>query len=286
MNLEILIAMLAAGGGAQAQGFPDAPITLIAPFAAGGSSDALARAIARGMEDVPGQPVIVQNLPGAGGTIGLTELATSDPNGYTIALGGVGSLIHSAGVYRDMIQFDVTKDIAPVTLLAATPVVVVAGPGSDVETLDALIAEAKAAPGETAFGSSGMGKAMHLTAELFQRETGTRFRRSPDRDGSFGRADTAGLFRSHLGSSAQGQSRGSHPCRRRSRTCAATAGGPDTDRARHPREWRDLVWPRRACWSAGRHFGQARIRSDCRDRVGGVQIIGGPTGVLCDDDRA
>lgn len=171
--------MMFMAGTAQADGFPDRAITLIAPFAAGGSSDALARTIARGMEDALGQPVIVQNLPGAGGTIGLTELATSAPDGYTIALGGVGSLIHSAGVYRDLIQFDVTKDIAPITLLAATPVVVVTGPGGDIETLDELLEAAKEAPGEVPFGSSGMGTAMHLTAELFQRETGTELLHIP-----------------------------------------------------------------------------------------------------------
>lgn len=156
----------------QAQEFPDRTITLIAPFAAGGSSDTLARAIARGMEEELDQTVIVQNLPGAGGTIGLTELVTSDADGYTIALGGVGSLIHSAGVYRNMIQFDAAADIAPVTLLAATPVVVVTGPASEVQTLPDLIEAAKAAPGEVPYGSSGMGTAMHLTAEIFQRDSG------------------------------------------------------------------------------------------------------------------
>jgi len=180
MKLRILLmASAAVTGTAEAQEFPDRAITLIAPFAAGGSSDTLARAIARGMEDALGKPVIVQNLPGAGGTIGMTELATSEPDGYTVALGGVGSLIHSAEVYRNMIQFDVSKDIAPISLLAATPVVVVTGPGGDIDTLDGLISAARSKPGEFPYGSSGMGTAMHLTAELFQSQTQTELLHIP-----------------------------------------------------------------------------------------------------------
>jgi tripartite-type tricarboxylate transporter receptor subunit TctC len=169
-----LAAILIAGPGLaqEAEDFPTRPITLIAPFSAGGSSDSLARALARELEEGLGQSVIVLNQPGAGGTIGLTQATASDPDGYTIALGGIGSLIHSAGVYKDMIQFDVRTDLAPISLVAATPVVLVAGPASDIQDLDQLIAEAKAAPGDLPFGTSGVGSAMHLTAEVFQRAAG------------------------------------------------------------------------------------------------------------------
>lgn len=168
----LVLAMCATAFPALAQEvFPDRPITLIAPFAAGGTSDVLARSIAAELGERLGQPVIVENRPGAGGTIGLTEVAKANPDGYTIGLGGAGSLIHSAGIYKSVIQFDVRSEFAPIGLLGTAPVVAVVSPSLGITDVAGLVDYAKDNP-DFPFGTAGVGGAMHLAGEVFQREAG------------------------------------------------------------------------------------------------------------------
>lgn len=164
---------------ALAQDYPDRPITLIAPFAAGGTSDSLARTIAAELEAQLGQQVIVENQPGAGGTIGLAKVAKAEPDGYTIGLGGAGSLVHSAGIFKDSIGFDVRSDFAPIGLLGTSPVVAVASPKLGLTDVAGLTTLAQQSEGEVAYGTAGVGGAMHLAAEVYQREAGIRMLHVP-----------------------------------------------------------------------------------------------------------
>lgn len=176
-----------ASAGAFGQGaldYPRKPIKLIAPFAAGGTSDVLARAVAKELASDLGQQVVVDNQAGAGGTIGLAALARSAPDGYSIGMGGVGSLVHTAGVYARTIRFDVKKDLTPISLLGTAPVVVAAAPSLGVTDLKSLVAKARQQEGGIAYGSAGVGGALHLAAEMFQRQAGIKLRHVPYRGGS------------------------------------------------------------------------------------------------------
>lgn len=175
MQMKILAAAFGlaalAAGGVTAETYPDRPITLIAPFTAGGASDVLARALADGLGKQLGQAVIVENHEGAGGTIGVGLTAAARPDGYTIVLGGNGSLVFSAGVYK--LPYDVQTDLRPVAEVAVAQSAVVVRAGLEVETVDELVARAKEEPKLT-YGSPGVGSALHLAGALFGRETGTQ----------------------------------------------------------------------------------------------------------------
>lgn len=163
-------AALASAGSVSAETYPDRPITLIAPFTAGGASDVLARALADGIGKELGQSVIVENREGAGGTIGVGLTAAARPDGYTIVLGGNGSLVFSAGVYK--LPYSVQEDLRPVAEVAAAQSAIVVRSGLEIETADDLVARAKEEPKLT-YGSPGVGSALHLAGALFGRETGT-----------------------------------------------------------------------------------------------------------------
>lgn len=180
-HLLAALPLLAAFGAAQAQTYPNKTIKLISPFAAGGTSDVVARSIAREMTALLGQQVIVENVAGAGGTVGLAAVARATPDGYTIGMGGVGSLIHSAGVFTKTIKFDVRKDLVPLSLLGTAPVVVAAAPSLGVTDMKGLAALARERNGALAYGSAGVGGALHLAAELFQREAGVKMQHVPYR---------------------------------------------------------------------------------------------------------
>jgi tripartite-type tricarboxylate transporter receptor subunit TctC len=165
---------------ASAASYPERPITLVAPFAAGGTSDLLARAAAERMSELLGQRVIVENKVGAGGTVGLASVAKAQPDGYTIGLGGVGSLVHSAGTYAGKLAFDVNKDFAPVALLGTTPVAIAVSKSLNVSSLQDLFSLARKDPSLT-YGSAGVGSATHLGAELFQKIAGIKIAHAPYR---------------------------------------------------------------------------------------------------------
>jgi tripartite-type tricarboxylate transporter receptor subunit TctC len=165
-----LVAVLATLTAARAQNYPNRPIRLIVPFAAGGAVDVLARLLGMKLADQLGQPVIVENRPGAGGTLAADAVAKSPPDGYTILQNTNGAAIAPA-LYNSL-PFDALQDFAPVTQLVASNLIVVASPKSGITSMQQLIAEAKANPGKLNYGSSGIGNPLHLTMEMIKHSTG------------------------------------------------------------------------------------------------------------------
>ena len=140
---------------------------MIVTFPPGGSSDATVRIVAPKLGERLGQPVIVDNRPGAGGNIGLAALAKAEPDGYTLAVGAAGGLAANAALYAKM-PFDVQKDFVPISLLAHIPFVLVVNPASPIRSVADLIAQAKAEPGRISVGHGGNGTAMHLSVQLLK----------------------------------------------------------------------------------------------------------------------
>jgi len=166
-----LAAGVAAGGfaalpaAAQAD-YPAKPITIVVPFAAGGTTDILARVIGEALKTELGQPVVIDNRAGAGGNIGGALAAKAAPDGYTLFMGTVGTHAINQSLYKKM-PFDPIKDFAPLTRVAMVPNLLVAHPTRPYKTVQELIAYAKANPGKVTFGSSGNGSSIHLSGELF-----------------------------------------------------------------------------------------------------------------------
>ena len=152
---------------AQAPAYPNKPITIIVPFAAGGTTDILARLVGQYLGTELGQPVLVDNRVGAGGNIGGQLAARAPADGYTLFMGTVGTHAINAALYKKM-PFDPIKDFAPLTRVANVPNLLVANPAQPFKTVQELIAYAKANPGKINFGSSGSGSSIHLSGELFK----------------------------------------------------------------------------------------------------------------------
>jgi len=155
---------------AGAQGWPTKPVRIVVPFTAGSATDILARTYAQKLQEYWGQPVIIDNRPGAGGTIGTGIVAKSPPDGYTL-------LVHSAAyavnpsIYPDL-SFDTLKDFVEIAPLGGQPNVLVVSPSSGIKSVADLIAQAKAKPGQFNYGSAGTGSGTHINAEKFKLATG------------------------------------------------------------------------------------------------------------------
>ena len=160
-----------AGSNAMAQTWPTRPISLIVPFAAGGTTDVLARALADKLSQNLGQPVVVESKPGAGATIGADFVAKAKPDGYTLLMGAVHHTIASS-VYKKL-PYDFSKDLAPITTVALVPNVLVVNASTPAKNVNELVALLKASPGKMAYGSNGNGTAQHLIGTQFQNQTGT-----------------------------------------------------------------------------------------------------------------
>ena len=156
---------------AQAQDYPSRPLRLIVPFAPGGGNDTVARAVATQLSSALGQSVIVDNRAGAGGVIGADLAAKSAPDGYTLFLGGVGSLAVNPHIVPK-ISYDALKDFAPVVLLASAPSVVAVSPKLPFKTVQELTAYAKANPGRINFASNGNGSSAHIATALYETMAG------------------------------------------------------------------------------------------------------------------
>jgi tripartite-type tricarboxylate transporter receptor subunit TctC len=156
--------------------WPSKPVRIVVPFAAGGTTDILARALAPELQRAFGQPFVVDNKPGAGGNNGAAEVAKAAPDGYTLLMGTVGTHAINAALYPKM-PFDHVKDFQPVTLVAGVPNVLVLNPASaqryGVSSVADLVKAAKANPGRMNMASSGNGTSIHLAGELFKTMTGT-----------------------------------------------------------------------------------------------------------------
>jgi tripartite-type tricarboxylate transporter receptor subunit TctC len=151
--------------------FPDRPVRLVVPFAAGGNLDTLARILAPGMSQRLGQPVVIENRAGAGGNVGTEMVARSQPDGYTVLVGSNGALTINP-VIMARVPYDPVRDFAPIGLGFRTPNVLVASRKLPVETLAGFIAYAKVRPGQVACASPGSGTSNHLIIELFNAATG------------------------------------------------------------------------------------------------------------------
>lgn len=156
----------ALAGTAWAQAWPSKPISLIVPFPAGGTTDVLARAAGQELSKSLGQPVVVENKPGAGATLGADYVAKAKPDGYTLLMGAVHHTI-ATSVYRKL-GYDFQKDFAPVTVVALVPNVLVVNPQVPARTVQELLAQAKAAPGKLTYGSNGNGTGQHLIGAQFE----------------------------------------------------------------------------------------------------------------------
>lgn len=151
--------------------YPARPIHLIVPFSAGGATDALARLLSQHVSVSLGEAVVVDNRPGAGGTLGAKIAAVAAPDGYTLLMGTVATHAMAPGLYKDP-HYDPVKDFEPITLAAKGPNVLVINPSLPVSSVKELIALAKARPGDLTFSSAGIGSQAHLSAELFKHMAG------------------------------------------------------------------------------------------------------------------
>ena len=193
-RLAIALATIAAisfGAPLAAQTYPQKPIKIVVPYPAGGTSDILARAIGVKLTESLGQPVIVDNKPGANGNVGADIVAKSPPDGYTLLLADIGALAISPSVYPAL-PFDPTKDFAPVTMVAYSPHILVVHPSIPAASVKDVIALAKSKPGKLNFAISGVGGAPHLAGVEFALRTGIDWAYIPYKGGSQAIADVAG----------------------------------------------------------------------------------------------
>lgn len=157
---------------AQAASWPTKPVRFVVPYPPGGSLDQVARALADKMKDGLGQPVLVENRPGAGGNVGADQVAKSPPDGYSIVMGAVATHAINPALYPKM-PYDPVKDFQPITLVASTPNVLIVPPNSPITSPKDLIDFARKNPGKLNFGSGSNGSTGHLAGELMKQLTGT-----------------------------------------------------------------------------------------------------------------
>jgi len=158
--------MFALCASAFAQDYPSRPITLVVPYSAGGGNDVMARIVAEKMSRSLGQQIVIENKGGAGGSIATRQVAKAAPDGYTLGLGGTGTLAINPTLYPNL-GYDPRKDFAPVGLIATSALVVLVNPAVEAKSIGELIALAKREPGKLNYASAGVGSGIHLGAELF-----------------------------------------------------------------------------------------------------------------------
>jgi len=178
-SLPILLLATVLGTSALAQSYPNRPIRIIVPYAAGGSVDTIARVIGAKLSDNLGQPVVIENRVGAGGNVGADVVAKSSPDGYTMLLAAAGHAI-SAGLYKSL-PFEPIKDFTPVTQVIESAFVLLSSPKISAADLPELIELAKAKPGALNYGSSGVGSALHLAVEIMNNSAGIKMVHVPYR---------------------------------------------------------------------------------------------------------
>ena len=189
-TLAALLAMLVAGG-AQGQAYPSKPIKIVIPFVAGGSSDIVGRAIGSKFQEILGQPAIVENKPGANGSIAAEFVARSDPDGYTVLVGSIGVFSINAALFKDL-RYNPLRDFAPITLAVTTPNALVTRPDLPADTMKELVEFAKKNPGKLSYCSSGTGSSDHLTGEVFKQGAGVSAVHVPYKGGAACQTDIMG----------------------------------------------------------------------------------------------
>ncbi|MFY3678668.1 tripartite tricarboxylate transporter substrate binding protein [Achromobacter xylosoxidans] len=168
---------LSIGAASAAAAYPDRPVVLVNPYAAGGPADVVARSLARALEKRLGQPVVVENKPGGGASIGTGFVARAKPDGYTLLLGT--SAGHVVTPLMQKTAYDGVKGFAFCSVVAVQPIMLVVNPSRGIRSVPELIARAKAEPGKWSYGSAGVGGATHLGAELFQQVAGVQLNHIP-----------------------------------------------------------------------------------------------------------
>jgi len=181
---------LAAAGSASAAGYPEKTVRIVVGFAAGGATDGLARLVAKYLNDAWGQPVIVENRPGAGGNIAHEQVARSPGDGYTLLFTSAPLAINPS-LYRNL-NYDALKDFKPVTLVATVPSLLLVPASSPIRTFSDFLAFAKANPGKLSYGSAGNGTPQHLAMELLKSMAGLRIVHVPYKGGAPAVADLIG----------------------------------------------------------------------------------------------
>ncbi len=177
--LGLGLSAVAAGSG-RAADFPSKPIKLVVPYAPGGGADGVARIVARRASETLGQPIVIENKGGAGAILGTDQVAKAEPDGYTLLLGQSGPISINPAVYKQL-PYDPVKDFAPITMTTAYPYILVVNAELPAKTLAEFVALAKAKPGSMNYGSTGVGAANHLVAELFAAKAGLKMTHVPYR---------------------------------------------------------------------------------------------------------
>jgi tripartite-type tricarboxylate transporter receptor subunit TctC len=211
-KLLALCLVLASAITTQAQdNYPSRQISLIAPYAAGGSIDLIARLLAEGLTARFKQSVIVENRPGGNGVIGIREVVKSKPDGYTLLMGSVGANVTPAAVQANY-PFDPLRDYVPISMVAEWSAILVVKKDLPVTTLAEFVAHARARPGVLNFGTTGYGSFAHLIAEVFMQQTGIKMQHVQYKGGSQATADLlAGSIDAHMMSSAVGAGQAENP---------------------------------------------------------------------------
>jgi tripartite-type tricarboxylate transporter receptor subunit TctC len=177
--LAALVGLLAFAGGAHADDFPSHPVTIVVPFSAGGPSDAMTRILAERMQRALGQTITVENVTGAGGSLGVGRVVRAAPDGYTISFGHLGTHVANGAIYR--LGYDLVADLAPVVLLPSNPMIVVSKNAVPAKTLQELLAWLRARPGLPTAGTAGAGSGSHIAGLYFENVTGIKLQYVPYR---------------------------------------------------------------------------------------------------------
>lgn len=186
-RIAALLLSLLAAAAAQAQGYPAKPVKILVPFVAGGTSDLSARAVAQKLNEA-GYTTVVENRPGANGSIAAEALTKSPPDGYTIMVGSIGTFSINMGLYKNP-KYNTLRDFDAITVLIRTPNVLITPPSFPANNVQEFIDYAKRNPGKISYGSSGSGSSDHLSAELFKQQTGTFGVHIPYRGGAAAQTD-------------------------------------------------------------------------------------------------
>ena len=191
-TLELLtVALVAYAHPAQAQTYPSKAVKFIVPFATGGASDSLARVVGQKLSERLGQPVIVENRPGAGGVLAADFVAKAAPDGYTLLIGDIGANAIAASLFPKL-PYDPLKDFAPINLAINLPIVLIVHPSVKATNLNEILAIARADPGKLNYASAGNGGISHLAGEMLRDMAGINITHVPYKGGAPGLADTIG----------------------------------------------------------------------------------------------
>jgi tripartite-type tricarboxylate transporter receptor subunit TctC len=177
--LAALIGLSMSGAAAVADNFPSHPITIVVPFSAGGPSDAMARILAERMKTTLGEAILIENVTGAGGSIGVGRAVRSPPDGYTISFGHLGTHVANGAIYK--LGYDLVTDLEPVVLLPSNPMIIVSKNAVPAKSLKELLAWLKARPTPATAGTAGAGSGSHIAGLYFQNVTGVQLQYVPYR---------------------------------------------------------------------------------------------------------